>query len=123
MAGLVRPPLQRWRTLLRNHAHHLWAADLLAVPTLTFRTLYVLVFIAHGRRELIHINVTANPTAVWIWWRQLIEAIPWGQKPRYLLRDRDAVYGGNFRQRAGASASTLSPRRSTRQRPTRSPNE
>jgi transposase InsO family protein len=57
-------------------------------------------FIAHGRRELVHVNVTANPTAAWVW-RQVIEATPWGQKPRHLLRDRDAVYGRDFRQRAG----------------------
>jgi transposase InsO family protein len=59
----------------------------------------VFVFIAHGRRELVHVNVTANPTAAWVW-RQLMEATPWGQKPRHLLRDRDAVYGRDFRQRA-----------------------
>jgi transposase InsO family protein len=97
--GPRHAPSQTWHTFLRNHAHHLWAADLLTVPTLTFRTLYVLVFIAHGRRELVHVNVTANPTAAWVW-RQLIEATPWGQKPRHLLRDRDAVYGREFRQRA-----------------------
>ena len=69
------------------------------MPTLTFKTLYVLVFIAHGRRELVHVNVSANPTAAWVW-RQVIEATPWGHKPRHLLRDRDAVYGRDFRQRA-----------------------
>ena len=69
------------------------------MPTLTFKTLYVLVFIAHGRRELVHVNVTANPTAAWVW-RQLIQATTWGQKPRHLLRDRDAVCGREFRQRA-----------------------
>ncbi len=94
-----RSPSQTWRTFLRNHAYHLWATDLFTVPTLTFKTLYVLVFIAHGRRELVHLNVTANPTAAWVW-RQVIEATPWGCKPRHLLRDRDAVYGRNFRQRA-----------------------
>ena len=98
--GPGRVPTQTWRTFLRNHAHHLWAADLLSVPTLTFKTLHVLVFIAHGRRELVHVNVTANPTSAWVW-RQLIEATPWGTKPRHLLRDRDAVYGREFRQRAG----------------------
>ena len=69
------------------------------MQTLTFKTLYVLVFIAHRRRELVHVNVTANPTAAWVW-RQLIEATPWGNTPRHLLRDRDAVYGRDFRQRA-----------------------
>jgi transposase InsO family protein len=96
----ARSPSQSWRTFLRNHAHHLWAADLFTVPTLTFKTLHVLVFVAHGRRELVHVNVTANPTAAWVW-RQMIEATPWGSKPRHLLRDRDAVYGRDFRQRAG----------------------
>src|SRR5438876_2615282 len=97
--GPAHSPSQTWRTFLTNHAHHLWAADLLTVQTLTFKTLYVLVFIAHGRRELVHINVTANPNAAWVW-RQLIEATPWGNKPRHLLRDRDAVYGRDFRRRA-----------------------
>jgi putative transposase len=97
--GPRRPPRQTWRTFLRNHAHHMWAADLFTVPTLTFKTLYVLVFIEHGRRELVHVNVTANPTAAWVW-RQVIEATPWGRKPRHLLRDRDMVYGRDFRQRA-----------------------
>src|SRR5437763_4410160 len=97
--GPRRPSNQTWRTFLRNHAHHLWAADLFTVPTLTFKTLYVLVFIAHGRRQFVHVNVTPNPTAAWVW-RQLIEATPWGNKPSHLLRDRDAVYGRDFRQRA-----------------------
>jgi transposase InsO family protein len=97
--GPTRLPSQTWRTFLRNHAHHLWAADLFTVPTLAFKTLYVLVFIAHGRRELVHVNVTSNPTAAWVW-RQLIEATPWGHTPRHLLRDRDAVYGRDFAQHA-----------------------
>jgi transposase InsO family protein len=97
--GPAGPSSQTWRTFLANHAHHLWAADLLTVQTLTFKTLYVLVFIAHGRRQLVHVNVTANPTAAWVW-RQVIEATPWGRKPRHVLRDRDAVYGRDFRQRA-----------------------
>ena len=97
--GPAGPSSQTWRTFLANHAHRVWAADLLTVQTLTFKTLYVLVFIAHGRRQLVHVNVAANPTAAWVW-RQLIEATPWGQKPRHLLRDRDAAYGRDFRRRA-----------------------
>jgi hypothetical protein len=61
----------------------------------------VLVFIAHGWRTLVPLNVTAHPTAAWVW-RQLIEATAWGRRPRFLLRDRDAVYGGDFAQRAAA---------------------
>jgi putative transposase len=96
-----RPPSQTWGTFLRNHAHAIWAADLLSVQTLTFKTLYVLLFVTHGRRELVHVAVTAHPTAAWVW-RQLIEATPWGRQPRYLLRDRDRVYGGDFLRRAKA---------------------
>ena len=58
-----RPPSRSWRTFLANHAAEIWAADLSTVPTLTFKTLDVLVFIAHRRRELVHVNVTASPTA------------------------------------------------------------
>jgi hypothetical protein len=61
----------------------------------------VLVFIAHGRRELVHLAVTAHPTAAWAW-RQLVEATAWGRRPKHLLRDRDRVYGGAFRDRATA---------------------
>jgi hypothetical protein len=60
--------------------------------------LSVLLFIAHGRRELVHLNATAHPAA-WVW-RQLIQATAWGRQPRYPLRDRDAVYGGDFGPRA-----------------------
>jgi putative transposase len=96
-----RPPSQSWRTFLANHRPQVWASDLFTIQTLTFKALYVLVFIAHDRRELVHWNVTASPRAAWVW-RQLLEATPWGRQPRYLVRDRDAVYGGDFRGRAGA---------------------
>src|SRR5438067_7890015 len=93
----TRPPTQTWRTFLANHRPRIWAADLFTVQTLTFRTLYGLLFVTHGRRELVHVKVTASPAAAWVW-RQLIEATPWGRKPRYLLRDRDRAYGGDFRE-------------------------
>ena len=67
--GPARPPTQTWRTFLRNHAHQIWAADLFTVPTLTFSTLFVLFFITHDRRELVHCRVTAHPTAAWVWRR------------------------------------------------------
>jgi transposase InsO family protein len=94
-----RPPSQTWGTFLRNHAHAIWAADLLTVQTLTCRTLSVLCFISHGRRELLRVAVTAHPTAAWVW-RQLIEVTPWGRHPDSLVRDRDRVYGGDFVPRA-----------------------
>ncbi len=96
-----RPPSQTWRTFLRNHAHQIWAADLFTVPTVTFRTLYVYFVISHDCRELVHCRVTAHPTTAWIR-RQLIEATAWGRKPRYVLRDRDAVYGRDVAAKAHA---------------------
>ena len=112
---MTRPPSQSWRTFLANHRPQLWAADLLTVHTATFRTLHVLRFVAPDRRQLVHFNVTANPTATWVW-RQLIAATPWGRAPRYLVRDRDAVYGRDFVGRArGLGIQTLlTPVRSPR---------
>ena len=97
--GPAGPPSQSWRTFLANHRPDSWAADLFTVQTVACKTLYVLLFITHGRRELVHVNVTAHPTAAWVW-RQVIEATPWGRTPRYLLRDRDAVDGGDVVPRA-----------------------
>jgi transposase len=78
--GSPRPPSQTWRTFITNHAHAIRAADLFVVQTLTFRTLYVLLFITHRRRELVHLGVTAHPTAAWVW-RRLAEATPWAGDP------------------------------------------
>jgi transposase InsO family protein len=97
--ALRRPPSQSWRTFLRNHASEIWAVDLFTVQTLTLRTVYALVFIAHGRRRIVHVNVTQHPTARWIW-RQVVEATPWAARPRYLIRDHDRSYGTDFTQRA-----------------------
>ncbi|MHB8509006.1 MAG: integrase core domain-containing protein [Candidatus Dormibacteria bacterium] len=83
---------QTWRTFLTNQLTGIWAADLLVVQTVGFRVLYVIFVIKHDRREMIHFNVTASPTAPWVW-QQLIEATPWGRHPKYLIHDRDAVYG------------------------------
>jgi transposase InsO family protein len=105
--GPARPPNQAWRTFLRNHRPTIWAVDLLSVQTLTFRTLDVLVFVSHARRELVHLNVTANPTAAWIR-PQLIAVTPWGRAPRSLVRDRDTVDGREFVPRArGLGVETL----------------
>jgi transposase InsO family protein len=101
LRALRRPPSQRWQTFLSNHRAELWAADFFTVQTLTFRTLYVLFFISHARRRIEHLNVTAHPTAAWVW-RQLIEATPWNYGPRFLIRDRDRSYGGDFIARARA---------------------
>lgn len=65
------------------------------VQTIGFHTLYVMFFITHKRREVVHFNVTSSPTKAWIW-QQFIEATPWGRQPSHLIHDRDAVYGRDF---------------------------
>ena len=77
---------------MRNHADGIAATDLFVVPTVGFKLLYCLLILGHGRRQLIHYAVTAHPTAEWVA-RQIVEAFPWDEAPRYLVRDRDAVYG------------------------------
>jgi len=72
--------------------------DFLTVPTVTYKVLFVLVILVHERRRIVHINVTEHPTAQWTA-QQVVEAFPWHEVPRYLLRDRDRVYGAFFRQR------------------------
>jgi putative transposase len=107
--ALRRPPSQRWHTFITNHRRDLWAVDFFTVPTLLFQTLYVFVVVSHDRRRIEHINVTAHPTAAWVW-RQVIEATPWGRKPAVLIRDRDRCYGTDVIARA-ASASASASRR------------
>jgi len=92
-----KPPSQTWRTFLENHAQQLVSIDFFTVPTLGFQVLYVFLVLAHDRRRILHFNVTANPTAEWTG-QQLREAFPFDQLPRYLLRDRDAIFGQDFRE-------------------------
>lgn len=94
-----RPPSQAWRTFLKNHAQDLIALDFFTVPTATFRVLFVLVVLSHGRRRLVHFNVTEHPTAEWTA-RQLLEACTLEESSRYLIRDRDSVYGERFSRQA-----------------------
>ena len=86
------PPSQGWRTFLRNHAPDIAAMDLFVVPTIGFDLLYAFVVVRLDRRDLVWINVTRHPTAEWIA-RQIMEAFPWNEAPRYLIRDRDRIYG------------------------------
>ena len=88
-----RPPSQSWRTFLTNHRSQLMAADFFVVPTVTYRLLFVLVLLAHDRRRIVHLAVTAHPTAAWTA-QQLREACPWDAAPRYLIRDRDHAFDG-----------------------------
>ena len=86
------PPSQGWRTFLHNHAPGIAAMDLFVVPAIGFDLLYAFVIVRLGRRDLVWINVTAYPTADWIA-RQITEAFPWNEAPRYMIRDRDRIYG------------------------------
>ena len=86
-----RPPGQGWRTFLRNHAPDIASMDLFVVPTIGFDLLYAFVIVRLDRRNLVWINVTSNPTAEWIA-RQITDAFPWDEAPKYLLRDRDRIY-------------------------------
>lgn len=92
-----KPPSQTWRTFLENHVKTLVSVDFFTVPTIRFEILYVFLVLAHDRRRIVHFNVTAHPTAEWTM-QQLREAFPFEQIPRYLLRDRDRIFGGEFRQ-------------------------
>jgi transposase InsO family protein len=95
------PPSQGWRTFLRNHAPNIAGMDLFVAPTIGFDLLYVLVIVRLARRELVWIGVTSHPTAEWIA-RQITEAFPWNEAPRYLIRDRDRVYGAAVMRRLRA---------------------
>ena len=103
MAKRGNPSGQSWGTFLHNHAPHIAAMDLFVVPTIGFISLYVLVIVRLARRELVWINVTAHPTAEWIA-QQLTEAFPWNEIPRYLIRDRDGIYGAAVTRRLRAMA-------------------
>ena len=98
LAKTRQPPSQSWRVFLANHARDLVALDFFTVPTISFRILYVFVVLAHERRRVGYFNVTAHPTAFWTG-QQMIEAFPEDTAPRYLLRDRDGIYGDEFRER------------------------
>ena len=91
-------PSQTWRAFLDNHVQDLASLDFFTVPTATLRVLFVLVVLAHHRRRVVHFNVTEHPTAGWTG-QQMVEAFPEDQAPRYLLRDRDRIYGYDFRER------------------------
>jgi hypothetical protein len=86
------PPSQGWRTFLRNHAPGIAAMDLFVVPTIGFKLLHAFIILRLDRRNLVWINVPAHPTAEWVA-RQITEAFPWDEAPRYMIRDRDCIYG------------------------------
>jgi putative transposase len=96
-----KPPSQTWRTFLENHVQSLVSVDFFTVPTIRFQILYVFLVLAHERRRIVHFAVTAHPTAEWTA-QQMREAFPWDDAPRYLLRDRDGIFGEDFVDRVKA---------------------
>lgn len=93
-----QPPSQSWRTFLDNHVKDIVAVDFFTVPTATFRILFTFVVLRHDRRQVVHSNVTAHPTAEWTA-QQIVEAFPFDESSRFLIRDRDRIYGHAFRKR------------------------
>jgi putative transposase len=86
-----KPPSPTWKAFLTNHLRDLVALDFFIVPTVTHKVLFVLLILAHHRRRVIHFHITEHPTAAWTA-QQIVDAFPWDEAPRYLLRDRDRIY-------------------------------
>jgi len=101
-----RTPNQGWATFLCNHAPDVWACDFVQVTDLCFRTLFAFFIVEHASRRVIHVGVTRHPTDMWAA-QQLREATPFGQQPRYLLRDNDSKYGSTFARVAASSGTEI----------------
>jgi putative transposase len=95
---LLRPSSPTWKTFVKNHMQALVALDFFVVPTVTHTVLFVLLILAHERRRVVYCTIMEHPTALWTA-QQVVEAFPWDEAPRYLLRDRDRISGASFRQR------------------------
>jgi len=98
MVRFRKPPSQTWRMFLANHVADIAACDFFRVPTVTFHVLYVFIVLRHDRRQVVHFNVTTNPYAEWTA-QQIINAFPYEEAPRFLIRDRDDIYGDYFTER------------------------
>jgi transposase InsO family protein len=91
---------QRWATFVRNHAQAIVACDFCVAITATFRILYVFVVIEHANRRLLHVNVTAHPTAEWTL-QQLREAVLSDHSYRFLIHDRDSIFSQSLDRSIG----------------------
>jgi len=98
-----QPRGQKWSTFLHHHAEEIWACDFLQVTDLFFRPLFAFFIIEHKSRKVIHVGVTRSPTDPWVA-QQLREATPYGQAPKYLIRDNDSKFGSGFARVATTSA-------------------
>jgi len=101
MVRQPKPPSQSWRAFLDNHIKQLVSIDFFVVPTINFKLMFVFLVLAHERRRVIHFNVTEHPTAAWTA-QQILQAFSWDKAPRYLLRDRDSIYGETFRRQVSS---------------------
>ena len=95
---LRRPPTQTWTTFLHNHLGQTVSIDFFTVPTITMKVLFAFIVLAHHRRQVLHFNVTEHPTAAWTA-QQIVEAFADRDAARYLIRDRDSIYGNAVRCR------------------------
>ncbi len=98
-----RPTGQSWRTFLRHHGGEVWACDFLQVTDLFFRLVFAFFIIELRSRKVVHVGVTRSPTDAWIA-QQLREATPYGQTPKYLIRDHDSKFGPCFARVAATSS-------------------
>jgi putative transposase len=98
LRGIPGPPTQTWKTFLHNHLSQLVSIDFFSVPTITMRVLFVFIVLEHRRRQVLHFNVTEHPTAAWTS-QQIVEAFADRDAARYLIRDRDSIYGDDVRLR------------------------
>jgi transposase InsO family protein len=86
---------QTWATFIKNHAREIWACDFLQTYDVFFGTIFLFFIIELGSRRVVHFGVTRAPSDVWVA-QQLREATPYGQRPRFLIRDNDDKYGTDF---------------------------
>ena len=98
MSRQRKSPSPTWRTFLENHVPDIVAIDFFVVATVSFRLLYGFLVLRHDRRRVVHFNVTPHPTARWTA-QQVVEAFPFDEAPRFLIRDHDGIYGQDFRER------------------------
>jgi transposase InsO family protein len=96
-----KPPSHSWRAFLRNHTKDLVSIDFFVVPTATFRVLYVFLVLEHERRRIVYFNVTEGPSAQWTG-QQLVNAFPYDSARKFVIRDRDKIYGADFARRVRA---------------------
>jgi putative transposase len=107
-----RSSSQSWKTFLRTHTKQIAATDFFAVPTATYRVLFVFIVLVHERRKVVHFAITEAPSAFWTG-QQFVNAFPFETAPRFLLRDRDGIYGSEFVRRAaslGVEEKMIAPR-------------